>query len=242
VALFENAMALRARGVPFYFERDLYPLLMKTLDVYWFVCNQKERVRDPLLRSFRSIADVENYASDTGNFQLQGMLEIVEKFEDEFPDIIYEMIELRKQRQTSTIPKDDLPREGVILSTIHSAKGQEYEQVYIDADMADNLDLVVRNDLEHLSDEINVAYVGFTRAMDRLHLPPEFQSLLTPRWQNFLRQTQGTRNVGKLRPGDYVRTSRGPGTVLEIAGKYCLIDLDTQEIKLRERVANIQPY
>jgi hypothetical protein len=239
VALFENAMSLRTRGVPFYFERDLYPMLMKTLDIYWFVCNQKDKVRDPLLRSFKSLEDIEDYADETGNFQLQGMLEIVEKFEDDFPDVIYEMAALRKQQQQSSIEK-----EGVILSTIHSAKGQEYEHVYIDADMAENIELVVSNDLEHLSDEINVAYVGFTRAMDRLHLPPEFQSLLTPRWKNFLQrsQHQGRSRTGKPQTGDYVRTSRGNGTIIYIDGEFCLIDLDTQDMRLRERLSNVQLY
>jgi hypothetical protein len=239
VALFENAMSLRARSVPFYFERDLYPMLMKTLDIYWFASNQKDKVRDPLLRSFTSLADIEDYADETGNFQLQGMLEIVEKFEDDFPDVIYEMAALHKQQQQSSETK-----EGVILSTIHSAKGQEYEHVYIDADMAENIELVVSNDLEHLSDEINVAYVGFTRAMDRLHLPPEFQSLLTPRWKNFLQrsQHQGRSRTGKPQAGDYVRTSRGSGTIIYIDGDFCLIDLDTQDMRLRERLNNVQLY
>ncbi len=236
VALFENAMSLRSRCVPFYFERDLYPMLMRTLDIYWFAQHQKDKVRDPLLRSFKDLNGVAEYADNTGNSQLQGMLDIVERFEDEFPDVIFEMAALRKEQQQSG------RKEGAILSTIHSAKGQEYEHVYIDADMAENIEQVVKNDLEHASDEINVAYVGFTRAMEHLHLPPEFQTMLTLRWKNFLRhaQHQGRPRNAKPRAGDYVRTPNGTGTILEIHGEFCLIDLETQDMKLRERLANVQ--
>lgn len=236
VALFENAMSLRARCVPFYFERDLYPMLMKTLDVYWLAQERKEKVRDPLLRSFTDLDAVEEYAETTGNSQLKGMLDIVDRFDDEFPDVIFEMAALRKEQQQSGI------KEGVILSTIHSAKGQEYEHVYIDADMAENLDYVLSNDLETACDEVNVTYVGVTRVMDRLHLPPEFQTMLSPRWKNFLRQAQRQRRsrTGKPRVGDYVNTPRGAGTVTNIQGDYCLIDSETQEMKLRERLADVR--
>ena len=239
VALFENAMSLRSRGTPFYFERDIYPLLMKTLDVYWLAQKRKDKIRDPLIRSFTSLEDLEEYAKDTDNFQLQGMLEIVEKFEEEFPDVIFEMAELRKNQQNQH------NRHGIILSTIHSAKGQEYDQVYIDADMAENLELVIKKELEHFSDEINVAYVGFTRAIEHLSLPPEFLPVLTPRWTRVLQQhhapklqSQSARKP-QLHPGDYVQTSRGWGTIVEIAGDYCLIDLGTQEPHLRECLSNI---
>jgi hypothetical protein len=32
-------------------------------------------------------------------------------------------------------------------------------------------------------DEANIAYVGFTRAIRELHLPRDFKTILTPKWQ-----------------------------------------------------------
>ena len=78
-------------------------------------------------------------------------------------------------------------QEGVILSTIHTAKGQEYDEVYIDSDIAENLAAAAKNGSPQYEEEINVAYVGFTRAVKRLHLPSAFQTLLTDRWKDLMR-------------------------------------------------------
>jgi superfamily I DNA/RNA helicase len=40
--------------------------------------------------------------------------------------------------------------------------------------------------------EINVAYVGFTRAMQRLYLPYEFRNVLSPKWTTLLESYQKT--------------------------------------------------
>jgi hypothetical protein len=37
-------------------------------------------------------------------------------------------------------------------------------------------------------DEANIAYVGFTRAIRRLYLPPDFKDILTPDWQTALKR------------------------------------------------------
>jgi F-box protein 18 (helicase) len=237
VALFENAMLLRSQGKSFYFEKDIYPLLFKTFDVYWLAQKRPDKIHDPLIRSFKNLEELEDFAEETDNFQLQGMIQIVERYSGDFPDVIFEISELSKERQT---PES---QEGIILSTIHSAKGQEYHQVYIDADMAENLDVVVKNELSHVTDEINIAYVGFTRAMQRLYLPHELQTVLTPKWNTLLEGYQpSSKKKGRqqLCPGDRVYTSHGPGTILEISGEYCLIDVASRDVKLREHLSNIR--
>ena len=241
VALFENAMALKAQGTAFAFEKDIYPLLLKTLDVYWLAQKRPDKIRDPLLRTFHKLEELEAYAEDTDNFQLQGMIRIVEKYAADFPDVIFELGELTKK------PSTPEPPPGIILSTIHSAKGQEYEQVYIDADLAETLSQAFRNGAEAPADEMNVAYVGFTRAIRHLYLPEEMQTALTPKWNAFLESCKkslprkiGRKRQAKLQPGDRVQTSHGAGVILEISEEYCLIDLAGQPAKLRERLANIR--
>lgn len=98
-------------------------------------------------------------------------------------------------------------QDGVILSTIHSAKGQEYDEVTIDSDIADNLAAASQNGFRQYDEEVNVAYVGFTRAAKRLYLPSVLQTLLTDKWKNRLgaylgrsssRTTKSTGNTEEL--------------------------------------------
>ena len=263
VALFENAMELRSRKISFRFERDLYPLLLRTLDVYWLADARTQNIRDPLIRSFKNLDELERYAEDTENFQMQGMIEIVEKYAPDFPGVVFEFGEIAKKERNSG------DAAGVILSTIHSAKGQEYDRVYLHADMAENLARL--NNKEHApdDDEINVAYVGLTRAKRQICLPPEFTDILTPRWTQYLTAHHGnnaaeqvetrpklsrrkpaptqpppasSRIRAKLRPGDRVLTTLGLGTILEVSSEYCLVDLGAHQMKLRERIENLRRY
>ncbi len=244
VGLFDNAMHLRSYGAPFGFEKDIYPLLMRTLDVYWLSRGRRENIREPLIKSFQDVEHLEEYADETGNSSLLGMIRIVENYAEEFPDVIFEMAALTQQRNGT------IHQKGAVLSTIHSAKGQEYEQVYIDRDMAENIERVMENELEHASDEVNVAYVGFTRAMQHLHVPFEFLDLLTPKWMTFLegyqpksgQKSRPARTYRRLRIGDYVRTPQGTGIILDMEDEYCLIDLATKDVMLREHISNIKPH
>jgi superfamily I DNA/RNA helicase len=189
LGLFSNAMQLRSEGKAFHFERDLQHVLFRTLDVYWLSRSQKHRIRDVFIGSFGSLRQIEEYAESMGDFPLMGMTRIVKKYgDDSFPAAVFEMSEQVRRRNAAE------NREGVILSTIHTAKGQEYDEVYIDSDIAENLSAAVRNESRQCDEEINVAYVGFTRAVKRLQLPSAFQTLLTDRWRNHLRRYPGNTN------------------------------------------------
>jgi F-box protein 18 (helicase) len=73
LALFSNAMQLRSQGKTFHFERDLQPVLFRTLSVYWLSRGQKEKIRDPFIRSFASLEQLGEYAESMGDFPLTGM-------------------------------------------------------------------------------------------------------------------------------------------------------------------------
>ncbi len=194
LALFSNAMQLRSEGKAFHFERDLQQVLFRTLDVYWLSRNQKHKIRDVFIGSFGSLGQIEEYAESMGDFPLTGMARIVKKYgDDSFPSVVFEMSDLARQKDSADNP------DGVILSTIHTAKGQEYDEVYIDPDIAENLSAAARNESRQCHEEINVAYVGFTRAVKRLHIPSAFQTLLTERWRNYLRGFLGKPATKALR-------------------------------------------
>ncbi len=180
LSLFGNAMSLFSRKAPFCFERDIEKVLWQTLDVYWLFSGDKSRIRNEWLRSFDNMDALEEYADKCDDFQLKGVSQIVRRYSNSFPEIIFEMADINR---------NSAERAGsgrTILSTIHAAKGQEYERVFVDADVADMLASGHRLAPAQYDEEINVAYVGFTRAINHLFLSPSFESVLTPDWFDLL--------------------------------------------------------
>jgi hypothetical protein len=90
---------------------------------------------------------------------------------------------------------------GIILSTVHGAKGQEYDRVYIDPDLAAALSKPGGPPVKEFGDEANIAYVAFTRAIRELYLPQDFKTILTPEWQAAIKRYE---------PVQSPRTSHAP--------------------------------
>lgn len=182
LALFAGAMRMRAEKKNFRFERDLHSVLFRTLDVYWLSREQKSKIRNKLIATFGSLSHLQEYAETMNDFQLLGMHQIVKRYgNDSFPSVVFEMSDISRSRNGTN------NQHGVVLSTVHSAKGMEYDQVYINGDVAETLAATERGNTEQFEEEVNVAYVGFTRAGKHLYLPPVFQTLLTSRWKSHLR-------------------------------------------------------
>jgi len=191
----------------------------------------------------------------------KNILRYVKKHEKEFPGVIFEMTKEKSNH-------DDAPEDTVILSSVHSAKGQEYNHVFLDSDIANHLQSSSKNDQDSFAEEINVAYVGLTRAVDHLYLHSAFQDILTPEWKKYIgrfrtpfseaksgfsnqtkqRSSQKSRSkssriqnrgVKSWTIGQKVKTSLGPGKIIELTGRRCLVDLDNQTGKLWEDLSNI---
>lgn len=205
LALFAGAMRMKAEKKNFRFERDLQSVLFRTLDVYWLSREQKDKIRDTLIGSFESLSELRDYAETMNDFQLSGMHQIVKRYgDDSFPSVVFEMSDLSRGRNAAD------NQHGVVLSTVHSAKGMEYDEVYIDDDIAETLAAAERGDAEQFDEEVNVAYVAFTRAASQLHLPPVFQTVLTGRWKDHLRTL--TARPAYRRPRETPGTARTIGT------------------------------
>ena len=196
-SLFKNAMALRAKKKGFRFEWDISAELCRTLDVYWLQAGERERIRDELIRSFGDVEELIDYAEALEDYQLMKMVEIVEEYELDFPDIVYELLELCRERGNG--------REGSItLSTIHASKGQEYDHVVLDEDVISNIEAF--EGFSQRSEEINVAYVGITRTKKTLFVPAGIQSLFDETWRSYAR---GLPHAGAGR-GTWARSAGGP--------------------------------
>jgi len=182
LALFEHALGLRATGIPFSLQGNISGILSRILDVYWLSQGTHDKIRDPLIRSFENLEALDAYATDLDDFQLANMVEVVREYARILPDAVFDIMKISK----STAETPNGP--GIILSTVHGAKGQEYDRVYIDADIAASLSKPEALATQTFGDEANIAYVSFTRAIGNLYLPPDFKDILTPEWQTALKR------------------------------------------------------
>jgi superfamily I DNA/RNA helicase len=178
-SLFKNAISLKARNRSFCFERDISGDLFRTLDVYWLSISEKDKIKDDLIRSFESVKELEKYAETISDFQLQKIVELVNVYRKEFPDIVFDFLKRCQER------KANQDRHAITLATIHAAKGQEYEHVIIDEDIVSRLEGLNNGGTYNYFEEINVAYVGMTRAKNTLYLPAELKRLFTREWQDY---------------------------------------------------------
>lgn len=171
LSLFENAIGLTASGVPFRFERGITGLVGKTFDVYWLSKEYRKGIRDPLIGSFPSLKALDAYALQMEDSELRSLSRIVSRYGSEFPGALYGIMERQKADR------------GVVLSTVHAAKGREYDEVHLDPDIGDALESASDSTDPLAAEEYNIAYVAMTRARRRLALPRSLRDAVSPEWR-----------------------------------------------------------
>lgn len=141
-------------------------------DVLNLYLGKRHRLRHPMIKSMENIDQLKEYAEDTNDAPLKGIIEIVLKYKRELPKLIDEI----KHCQVEDEHKD---QADMIFSTIHKAKGMEYDEVSLINDFMteEKLDEILEGnkgkelDLARLNGEINLLYVGITRTRDVLNIP-----------------------------------------------------------------------
>jgi len=143
-------------------------------DVLSLYNGNHDMIRDNLIRSMNSMDDLEEYIESTEDAQLSMMVEVVNEYGNEITGIIKSL----KNLHTGDEERD---KAEMIFSTVHRAKGMEYDAVFLVNDFisesklersineskAENLPI----DYKKLNEEINLLYVGITRAKHQLHIP-----------------------------------------------------------------------
>jgi F-box protein 18 (helicase) len=140
-------------------------------DVLYLYNNQPDKVRDTLLRELGSLEALEEYIEKTEDASLGMLVEIVREYGNE----IFDLLRALKARH---VPDSERHKAAMIFSTVHRAKGLEYDTVHLAPDFInemklerlssikkENLNLVKTNE------EINLLYVALTRARHTLHIP-----------------------------------------------------------------------
>lgn len=144
----------------------------------WDILNlhqgKKHQIRNHLIRGMKGMTQLKEYAEETSDSPLKGLIEIVVKYQGELPFLIKKI----KNAQVEVEKKDEAD---MIFSTIHKAKGMEYDQVTLTADFLteDRLSETIGAadkasvDKSRLGEEINLLYVGVTRTKQVLNMPNE---------------------------------------------------------------------
>ncbi len=142
-------------------------------DVLNLYNGKKERIRDPLIASMQTIDDLEEYIGKTEDVQLGMMLDIVKEYENEIPALI-------KSLKSKHVGDEEKATAEVIFSTVHRAKGMEYDSVQLADDFVseaklerakfDNAQKEPAN-LAKWMEEINLLYVAITRTRSQLIIP-----------------------------------------------------------------------
>ncbi len=143
-------------------------------DVLNLHTNKPDKIRDKLIQSMKNLDELEEYIEKTEDLQLSIMVEIVREYGDEIYDILKTLKELHVQDA-------DKSSAEMIFSTVHRAKGMEYDVVYLVDDFITEEKLNKQISAQKgngepfntakLTEEINLLYVAVTRAKYTLYLP-----------------------------------------------------------------------
>jgi F-box protein, helicase, 18 len=128
-------------------------------------------IRDELLKTMASVADLEDYIEKTDDKQLQMMLDIVKEYEEEIPTLL-------KKIKDKHVTDNEKHKAEIIFSTVHRCKGMEYDVVELANDFINEEKIrAQRNKPDFLmlkgriEEEINLLYVAVTRAKALLKIP-----------------------------------------------------------------------
>lgn len=189
--VFANAVALlNTRKVHFVGGIDTYPL-GKLLDVFQILNNTHGAITDPFFRAFANFDDLEAYAHAVDDKEIMSLMGAVKDYGDNLPGLV---ANVRAQNCASREEAD------VLVMTVHRAKGLEFDQVVLENDFEELLDehgQIRDMSGDEMEQEVNMLYVGMTRAIRALEMNQNLLSFLDV-WK---RQTTGKPfQLGTLAP------------------------------------------
>lgn len=141
-------------------------------DILNLKLEKKHLIRDPLIKAMSDIAELQEYIDKTEDHTLNMMLEIVQQYGQEIPELLKEL----KAKQVDNTNKASA---GLVFSTLHKCKGLEYDVVELADDFVtekkiDDSAIIVQETpklLNNLLEEVNLLYVAITRAKNKLYIP-----------------------------------------------------------------------
>ena len=170
-------------------------------DAYLISKGRVAEVEDREFRQFADLASLLRYARQVDDVEIVGVVLFVQRFGDGVPGLM-DRVEARVV--------DERERAEVVVTTAHKAKGLEFDEVVLGT-FFDRERLVegVRTGLPpRWAEELNLLYVGVTRARLRLHLNAEARAIVAGELPR----------PGVAGPRAPARTPRGPPPRLRRGG------------------------
>jgi superfamily I DNA/RNA helicase len=172
-------------------------------DVLNLKMGRKSQIKDALLKEMRSVEDLKAYIDKSEDHQLGMMLEVVEEYGDKVPALI-------KQIRTHHVEDGKKHEADMIFSTVHRAKGMEYDVVHLIDDFVSEQKVqsfvprITKGEVqeEAVVEEINLLYVAATRTRHTLLIPEDL-------WPEGLKDSPNIKVLSKaVAPEPKVRISR----------------------------------
>ena len=170
---------------PFVTVRNPDEIFSLSIELFYLLNNQREQIiKNRFLKDFQEEEEVALYAKEVDDFELKAALKVVKEYKErifEFKDIAQKFYKAWQNRNLNGFEKR--LKEILFLTTAHTAKGLEWDRVFIADDFNDFADLILdlgctklkdfQENLEKLPnqeliDEFNLFYVAITRARKAL--------------------------------------------------------------------------
>ena len=143
-------------------------------DVLHLYNGKHSSVKDKLIKSMKTMEDLEDYIDKTEDMQLGMMVEIVKEYGNKIPSIIKSL----KDKHVENEAKESAE---MIFSTVHRCKGMEYDVVELVNDFMteEKLEKLKTEkkaedlNIAKLNEEVNLLYVATTRTKHSLYIPFE---------------------------------------------------------------------
>jgi len=160
-----------------YFEGGLNSLLKSDNNVHIFDIvslkdGKKGNMKNAFMKNFDSFKEFQEYAKRSGENDLKIMIKLVDSYGPKLHSII---------KQLESVQSDSKDKADVIFSTVHKAKGLEYDRVTLlndfrDMEMLnktfDSLSSLEKQDYDNvlpILEEVNMLYVAATRTKNELN-------------------------------------------------------------------------
>lgn len=157
--------------------------VMLIYDLINLKANNLKYVKTPLIKTMKSYKDLADYIEDTDDIVLGNLVKLVNRYDNKLPIYL---------KQLATKVTENIEEASVIFSSVHRAKGMEYDEVTLLDDFITkekiNKIIFAVSKLEdkykeavylNINEEINILYVAITRTMNRINLPQNLYDFLT---------------------------------------------------------------
>ena len=176
-ALISHAVALLNDARPLNFVGGVGRYRLELMeDAFRLSRGERSNIRDPYIRSFGSLGEMEELAEQSFDPELALLSRIVRDYGEGVPAVV----DAIRAKAAAAEGKDIRKMNAVTLGTCHRVKGSEFEQVVLADDFASLID---RNGIPMKpsrvrTEDVNLHYVGTTRARSGLEVSAQLAEWL----------------------------------------------------------------